>query len=562
MSRIYEIADRYVERWAALDPIAATQQGIPGHDRDMTNYSPAGFEARAALDRETLAQLADAPVENERDRVAREVMQDILGRTLQRQAAGEHLRALRILASPAQGIRDCFDLMARDTADDWDAIAARLDGVPNALAGYQETLLSGLRAGLPAARRQAAAVADQAAVWSGAQATTPGFFALLLADYDERGIDSLPLRQRLAAGAEQAAGAYAAFRRFLLDEYAPAAEPCDPVGRERYGLLAQSFLGLDLDLDETYAWGWDELHRIEAEMAATAEQIRPGARLAEVKGLLDTDPARSLDSVEALQRWLQDLQDRTMAALDGTHFDIPGPVKRIEVMIAPPGGALAQYYTGPTEDFSRPGRVWVPVGGRTRFPLWDEVSTAYHEGVPGHHLQIGIVTYLAEQLSRYQRTLAWLSGHGEGWALYAERLMAELGFFESPDYHLGMLRSQAMRAARVVVDIGLHCELPIPAREAFHAGETWTPDLALPFLIERGHMPAEFAASELDRYLGWPGQAISYKVGERMWLDVREAARQRRGSAFNLKEFHQTALDLGPLGLAQLRREMERAFGA
>ena len=227
-------------------------------------------------------------------------------------------------------------------------------------------------------------------------------------------------------------------------------------------------------------------------------------------------------------------------------------------MIAPPGGAAAMYYTGPSEDFARPGRTWYPTLGKTRFPLWGEVSICYHEGVPGHHLQIAQVRYLADTLSRYQRTLAGTSGHAEGWALYAERLMGELGYLDDPAYELGMLRAQAMRAVRVVVDIGMHLELAIPEGERYHPGETWTPDLALPFVIERSKFPPDFMASEVDRYLGLPGQAISYKIGERVWLGARDAARERGGAAFDLKEFHRRALDLGPMGLDQLDAELAR----
>jgi uncharacterized protein (DUF885 family) len=187
------------------------------------------------------------------------------------------------------------------------------------------------------------------------------------------------------------------------------------------------------------------------------------------------------------------------------------------------------------------------------------VSICYHEGVPGHHLQIGQVRYLAGELSRFQRTLAGWSGHAEGWALYAERLMGELGYLDDPAYELGMLRAQAMRAMRVVVDIGLHLELTIPDDERYHPGETWTPELALPFAIERSKMPEDFMASEVDRYLGWPGQAISYKVGERVWLAAREEAKRHARDDFDLKAFHAHALNLGPMGLAQLRRELAGA---
>jgi uncharacterized protein (DUF885 family) len=216
------------------------------------------------------------------------------------------------------------------------------------------------------------------------------------------------------------------------------------------------------------------------------------------------------------------------------------------------------YYTGPSEDFSRPGRTWYPTLGTTTFPLWKEVSTCYHEAVPGHHLQVAQVKFLAGKLSRYQRLFGFVSGHGEGWALYAERLMGELGYLEDPGFEMGMLAAQAMRAVRVVVDIGMHCGMTIPAHEPYHPGETWTPDLALPFVIERSRFPEKFMRSEVDRYLGWPGQAISYKVGERVWLECRADAQRRKGSDFDLKAWHSYALDLGGMGLGLLREELAR----
>jgi uncharacterized protein (DUF885 family) len=363
------------------------------------------------------------------------------------------------------------------------------------------------------------------------------------------------LERRLGAAATAATAAYARLGRYLRQEYAPAAPDYDAVGAERYQLAARSFLGMELDPVETYQWGWDDLRRIDAEMAAEADKIVPGGTVGEAKALLESDPARAIEGEEQLRAWLQDLMDTTIANLDGKHFDIPAPIKRVEAMIAPPGSAAAMYYTGPSEDLSRPGRTWYPTLGKTRFPLWGEVSIAFHEGVPGHHLQLGQVRFLAGKLSRFQRITA-LSGYAEGWALYAERLMDELGYLAVPDFRLGQLRAQALRAVRVIVDIGLHLQLAIPADESFHPGETWTPDLAEEFAIARSHFPPDFMQSEIVRYLGWPGQAISYKVGERVWLDSREEVKRKQGPAFDLKAFHKAALDLGPMGLAQLRREL------
>ncbi|MDQ1430299.1 MAG: hypothetical protein QOF40_901 [Actinomycetota bacterium] len=559
-SRVYDLADQYVERFAALDPLAATGEGIGGHDHEMTDYSPDGAAERAEHDRAALraldaVQATDALSQDAR--IAAEVMRERLELALVEYDAGERLRDLRVLGSPVQTVRMAFDLMDRDTTDDWQVVAERLALVPQGLSSIEAALAEGAAQGIVAARRQAVACTKQADTWGGQDPATRPFFLTLVDEYDASGRGDRAFRDRLEQLATRATAAYAALGRFLVEEYAPQATEHDPVGRERYAMYAQDFNGIALDLDETYAWGWDELHRIEHAMGQVAERIIPGADVDTVIEHLEADPTRAIEGVDEFRRWNQELLDRTVAELDGVHFDIPAPVQRVEAMIAPPGGAAAMYYTGPAEDFSRPGRTWYPTLGKTRFPLWGEVSICYHEGVPGHHLQIAQVRYLADSLSRYQRTLAGTSGHAEGWALYAERLMGELGYLEDPAFELGMLRAQAMRAVRVVVDLGMHLELAIPSHERYHPGETWTPELALPFVIERSKFPADFMASEVDRYLGLPGQAISYKVGERVWLGARDAARARSAS-FDLKEFHRAALDLGPMGLAQLDRELAR----
>jgi len=561
MPTVRELADEYVERFAALDPISATFAGITGHDAEMTDYGPDAAEERAAHDGAVLAQLERTPPADDRDRVAAEVMIEQLSLGLELHGAGEHLRELNNIASPVQAVRQVFDLMPVETEADWDTIAARLALVPASLTSFRDTLAEGARRGLVAARRQAVACAIQAETWGGLRGDGPPFFLGLLDTYDERGVGNAALRATLDERARRATEAYAALARFLTDEYSAQAAQRDAVGAERYGRRARAFTGMQLDLAETYAWGWEELHRIEHAMGEVAERVLPGAGVDAAIEHLETSPARSIEGADALRAWLQDLMDRTVAELDDTHFDIPTPVQRVEAMIAPPGGAAAMYYTPPSEDFSRPGRTWYPTLGKTRFPLWKEVSICYHEGVPGHHLQVAQVLYLADELTRFQRSLAWSSGHGEGWALYAERLMGELGYLDDPGDELGMLAAQAMRAMRVVVDIGLHLELPIPDDERYHPGETWTPELALPFAIERSKMPADFMASEVDRYLGWPGQAISYKVGERVWLGARDEARRRLGDRFDLKRFHRYALDLGNMGLAQLQRELARWDG-
>lgn len=556
MTVIYDIASEYVDRYAALDPISATGMGVPGHDAEMTDFSPEAAEAQSKLRREMLARLAVAPITGERGRIAKEAMEDVFWLREELLEAGDQFR-LSGHRNASTVLRMAFDLMPRATESDWENIARRLALVPQGIGSYRATLEEGLRKGAATARRQVAQAIKQSETYGGGDGG-PSFFAGLVAAFESAGVKSPALRAELESGANAAAEAYRGFSSYLSEKFIDRAVERDGVGRDLYQLSSRVYNGIELDLEETYQWGWDELYRIEAEMRSTCERILPGASIEETKSFLESDPNREIDGVDEFREWMQDLQDRTISELAGTHFDIPDPLRKIEAMIAPPGGSLAMYYTGPSEDFSRPGRTWYPTGGKTRFPLWGEVSIAYHEGVPGHHFERATAKYLAAELSRFQRLMGGTSGYVEGWALYAERLMGELGYLENPDYYLGMLRAQAMRAVRVIVDIGMHLELAIPQAEAYHPGETWNAELGQEFCLQRSQFPADFMQSEVIRYLGTPGQAISYKVGERCWLEAREASKERQGEAFSLKEWHRAALNMGPMGLAQMQRELAR----
>ena len=369
-------------------------------------------------------------------------------------------------------------------------------------------------------------------------------------------------QRALAEAVDSANAAYGTFADHLLGEYLAVADPTDASGPERYGVGVRAMLGASLDPAEMYAWAWDEYRTLREEILRTCAEIVPGATFREVCDLLDRDPARAVEGEDAYQAWLQEMTDSALARASA-HFDIPERMNRCEARIPPAGSAAAAYYTGPSEDFSRPGRTWYPALGRTMFPMWGDVTTCYHESVPGHHLQIAYAKLQGERLSRFQRG-SFVSGHGEGWALYAERLCDELGWFDVPDHRLGFLCGQQLRAVRVIIDIGMHLGMRIPEGTTlsdgtpFHGGEVWTADLALDFAVAEAGRTTEFMRSEVDRYLGWPAQAISYKIGEREWLAAREDARTRLGDRFDLRAFHTFALALGPVGLAQLREELAR----
>ncbi|MRG58519.1 DUF885 family protein [Agromyces sp. CFH 90414] len=542
---IDRIAEEWVDTLVELHPTVGTYIGRREFDDRLPDYSPDGHERQAEVGRAALAAIRAAEPVDAVDLVTATDLGGELALGLEEHEAGLHLRDLNVIASPSQDIRDVFDLMPTDTVDDWALVAARLRQVPTAIEGHVESLRLGAERGIVPAVRQVHEVADQAR----RQARADGFFARFAAEATAGGT-ALPaaLDADLARAASDAASAYERLAGFLDSELAPRAGTEDAVGREIYALRSRHFLGATVDLDETYEWGIEELARMVAEQESIAREILPGASVAEAVAHLERDPSRKLHGTDELQRWMQETSDRAVAELGATQFDIPEEIRTLECLIAPTqeGGI---YYTGPTDDFSRPGRMWWSVPeGVTEFDTWRELTTVYHEGVPGHHLQIGQAVVNRGTLNTWRRQLAGTSGHAEGWALYAERLMQELGYLDDPADRLGMLDGQRMRAARVVLDIGVHLGKARPDGEG-----AWTGDYAFDFLRENVAMSDEFVRFEVNRYLGWPGQAPSYKVGQRIWEQLRDETRRREGSEFDIRAFHRNALDLGGVGLDTLR---------
>jgi uncharacterized protein (DUF885 family) len=549
MPSVSEISDRFIAEMAQLDPVLGVQLGIESDPTRLTDFSPEGDAALAALLRRTASELAAAEPVSEAERLGKGFLADQVAGELGVIESGEHERFISNIAGATTNTRAVFDLTDTSSSPAWEDVGARLAAVPAALAGYRANLEAGIDHGRPAARRQALVVASQCETWAG-NGTDGGWFGRFVERYGDGA-----QRTHLDRAARQAASAYAELGRWLRTEYAAQASDVDGAGDERYRIWARHVLGTDLDLDEAYGWAWEELGRLEAEKAVECERILPGATFEEVRRLLIEDPARQIHGVDAYREWLQYVTDEAIAGLDGRQFDIPGEIRRVEVRIPPEGSAAAAYYTPPSEDLHRPGRTWFPPVGRTSFPTWDDVSTIYHEAVPGHHLQCATIRLV--DLTRAHR-LGFISAHGEGWALYAERLMDELGWFRTPETRLGFLCAHAFRAARIVVDIGMHTGRPIPAGWPGH-DEGWSYDLAVDYMIRAGGMAGDKARSEVLRYLSWPSQATAYKLGERVWLAGREAARQRAGAGFDLKRWHANALALGPLGLDRLETELATA---
>lgn len=547
-STIDQIAEDWVDTLVALQPTIGTFIGRNEGNGRFGDYSPAGHDELAAAASTVIGRLdAETPVDAV-DEVTKTDLRATLALQLRSMDAQLPLRDVNVIASPAQEIREIFDLMPTATVEDWEQISSRLAAVPAAVDGYIETLRAGIAAGVTPAVRQVREVAAQTAK----HAAVDGFFTEFAAGASlASGELPASLAKQLADGAGVSLLAYDKLSHFLAHELADAATPVDGVGRDIYALQSEHFLGATIDLDETYEWGIEELARMVAEQKSIANEIKAGASVEEAIAFLDTDQSRKLHGTEALQRWMQETSDRAVVELGRSHFDIPEEIRTLECMIAPTqeGGI---YYTQPTDDFSRPGRMWWSVPeGVTEFDTWRELTTVYHEGVPGHHLQIGQAVYNRATLNTWRRQLAGTSGHAEGWALYAERLMEQLGYLDDPADRLGMLDGQRMRAARVVLDIGVHLGKQRP-----DGNGAWTAEYAFDFLRENVNMNDGFVRFEVNRYLGWPGQAPSYKVGQRIWEQLRDDAAARAGAGFDIKEFHKRALDLGGVGLDTLKASL------
>ena len=534
------ILDSFLEESIKLSPIGATMLGVPGLDDQLDDLSMAGNEKRADLIRRTLNAIKNETPVNEFDRIARDVAVERLTSELNLNDTFEARILFNLISSPVTSIRQVFEMMKKDQPETISHVTKRLDGIESAFEGWKSTLEFVAAQGKVNSRRQVLATAGQLETFS------KGAFSAVAKKFNPAADN-----QALMGAAQKAERACAALAIWMRDVYAPQCLAADGVGETRYKMWARHFTGADLDLRNTYEWGIKQLEMINERMWIAAKKLYPDATtLREVADRLDSDSRYTVEGEEELLKKLRDFIAAAVERLDGKEFDIDPRIRNCEARLAPEGSASAAYYMGPSEDLTRPGTTWFPTMGRKTFGWWHIVSTWYHEAVPGHHLQVATTKINTERLNRFQRNRVWVSGYGEGWALYAERLMDELGAFADPGYEMGYLSAQGLRAARIVVDIGMHC-----GYKDFN-GEVWNAESAFKLLHEHALLDEISARSEVDRYLGWPGQAISYKVGERFWMEAREDAKKRLGAKFELKKFHSFALNLGPMGLDPFKREM------
>lgn len=525
--------------------MAATALGIPGYDHLLDDLSMATETKVADYRRSVLNRVKAMAPTDEIDRIAKEVLIERVESSLQLFDSQEAFITYGPIANPVSGIRSIFTLMSTEGDEAIANITSRLNAIGAALESWKSTLEEMQALGKGTARRQVLGVAEQLTVHGS------GGYANMASSIDPDG--KYP---DLHLAAQSAESACLSMAKWMEEVHAPRSLDIDGVGAERYAPWARFFTGADLDLRATYEWGIEDLNQINARMYKAAEKLGlAGMSLKEVAQHCEEAELHSIEGEENLLAKLLEFTEQAVERLDGVYFDIDPRIKFCDARIAPEGSAAAPYYMAPSEDLARPGTTWYPTLGHTRFNFWHIASTWYHEAIPGHHLQCATATIEKDRLTRFQRTEAWISGYGEGWALYAERFMDELGAFEDPAFELGFLSGQALRAARIIVDIGMHC-----GYEDFD-GNIWNAESAFNLLVDRALLAPDFAKSEIDRYLGWPGQAISYKVGERVWVRTREDAKARLGDKFDIKAWHNYALKIGPMGLDPFEREMSTFKG-
>ena len=541
------IADAYVAELAAHEPEAAQAAGLrsPG---PLADIGPDWLQRKYALQGETLAALGALPADAG-DTTLRAALSERLERERLLFETGFTPRLVAGLASPVHLIRYAIEGLTVTPDAAGEDLVARLEAVPHGVAQYIGALRwarensERFTGSAIASVRQLDTLAGQLDLWIGAD----WFGSVPIDD----AVDAAT-RARVRSAADRANDALIELTAVLREELRPVAPSIDGVGAEIYADLAAAMLGARIDLADTYAYGWTELERLVAEARALAVDLggTGGDPVRSTAELLDADPRYRLDGVDAIRTWLERRVDETTDAL-APAFDLPAGIRNVECVVAEASTGVV-YYTPAPPDASAPSRmVWTIPSGVPVAATWHEVTSVHHEGPPGHHLQF-VVTASYPELHPWQRHLCHIHGYAEGWAHYAEQLADELGLIRDPAERLGLLLGQIWRSVRIVADIGLHTGWAVPPN-GLAADETWSPELARRMLVDLALVEPHLAEFEVDRYLGWPGQALAFKVGARLWNDARDARAAADGDAFSLREFHRAALGLGPMGLEPLR---------
>jgi uncharacterized protein (DUF885 family) len=377
-----------------------------------------------------------------------------------------------------------------------------------------------------------------------------GPFAGKLRGVDELGREELVTRSRQVL-IQKVAPAFADLKRFFEDRYLPAAHGAPlsasrlPAGNVYYDTLASAHTTTAETPEKIHEIGLSEVARISAEIRRTLDSASYSGKLSEFVAAKRADRAQRFGSAEAMLAGYRDIAKRADAALPALFAVLPRMPYGIRAM-QPFERDNAEYYIQGSADGLRPGFFMANVNRLDRRGRFEMETLLLHETVPGHHLQVARAMEI-ETLPEFRRHL-WITAYGEGWALYAESLGEQMGFYTEPATKIGYLSSEIMRASRLVVDTGLH-------------RFDWSRKQAIDYLVENAGLEPEFAAAEVDRYISVPGQALAYKMGELKIKALRDKAKAQLGSSFDLRRFHNAVLDDGSLPLDMLEQRINVWIG-
>jgi uncharacterized protein (DUF885 family) len=530
--------EEYYQAELKAHPERATGYGDYRYNDRLDEYSLAALASQHASDEAFLARLEAIPTKglSEQDTLSHGVLRSTLRQRIENYRFKEYEMPVNQMDGPHLRLADLPLAVPFDSAKQYEDYIARLHQIPRVFTQTEEVLRAGVQDHLVPVRFLIEKVPAQC---EGVIAADP----FLLPTKKFPSSISAEEQQRLTqaitdAVVNEVLPAYKAFADFVAADYAPhgrttLAIVSLPGGKERYlnDIRSRTTVS-NLTPDQIHQIGLKEIDRIQADMLTIARQ-EGFADLAAFRAALETNPKYKPTSaeqiVDAFRQYIAQMQPK----LPDLFTVIPGSPVTVEAMPAFQAANATHYQTG-TPDGKRPGRVVVAVSNFAQRSLIDDEATAYHEGIPGHHMQLSVAQQL-DGLPKF-RQHSQNSGYIEGWALYAEQLGKEVGFYQDPVSDYGRLSSELFRAVRLVVDTGLH-------------SEGWTRDQVVAFFRQSGAVDEPTIQAETDRYISWPAQALSYKLGQLKFRELRDRAQKELGPKFDIRTFHDEMLSGGVLPL-------------
>jgi uncharacterized protein (DUF885 family) len=533
--------DDYYETDLRNFPERATAFGDYRYNDQLADYSLDGIRHRHETDESFLSRLKDIPSDGFSDQD--QLSHDLLIRVLEQRVADFNLREYEMPINQQQGIHtglaDLPLAVPFDSVKHYEDYIARLHQIPRALSQTTEVLRAGMKDKLMPVKFLAEKIPTQC---EGIITADPFLrptkkFPDSVSANDQKGLT----QEITDAVNTDVIPAYKKFAEFIRFEYAPQGRAVLSItsladGQKRYENDIYARTTTHMTSDEIHQLGLREIDRIEAEMTAIAKK-EGFSDLAAFRASLKTNPKYKATSAEQILDDFRHYIGQMEPKLPELFTLLPKSPVTVEAIPDFQSAAATHYVTG-TPDGKRPGRVVVATSNFADRSLVDDEAVAYHEGVPGHHMQLSVQQQL-QGLPKFRLHGLFFNAYGEGWALYAEQLGKEVGFYQDPVSDYGRLSSELFRAVRLVVDSGIH-------------GKGWSRDQVVEFMRKTGSVDEPTIQSETDRYISWPAQACSYKIGQLKFRELRERAQKELGPKFDIRKFHDEMLDGGTLPLDML----------